>query len=468
MGSTDRFLTTNRVARKRAQSNVRKVVLLQALHRRRLAKKELVTLKTEAKSATKFKEISYKLENKVVELTQTLQKRTAERKEFQERVSTLESQIQQWSLKQTDADARIKELTAELKKPTVPAAQFEELLAAKQQVDHRIEEALAHIAEQDAEIDRLNAEVAVQHKVSQGRQLALEAAASKTLENSSAATGMQDEINALKEQINRANALSALTRNTRVPQPPSPTVTHLNGSNGAYRGMDPLPNLPSTGRTPRRHSMTGVLHDGDGHRTSADERLLGSKRDASQARAISMAFPRDGPPNGRDSQGLPVSFENPDEEIMRMLEDEAALERDVLQGLIMDLKILAPSLNNPPKFNEVMFPANLVSLIVNEMWKYGLIKESERFLANVMQHIQKFVMVRPRSRSTRCFHSLQLTLVLAIIAEFRRRGYHHSRFLLVVEHPSAALLRLLGPERHAGRCRPWCRRSRPLVRMVRL
>lgn len=81
---------------------------------------------------------------------------------------------------------------------------------------------------------------------------------------------------------------------------------------------------------------------------------------------------------------------------MRMLEDEAALERDVLQGLIMDLKILTPSLNNPPKFNEVMFPANLVSLIVNEMWKYGLIKESERFLANVMQHIQKFVMVSLR------------------------------------------------------------------------
>lgn len=140
--------------------------------------------------------------------------------------------------------------------------------------------------------------------------------------------------------------------------------------------------------------MTGVLHDGNGHRTSADERLLGSKKDAAQSRAISMAFP--GAPNGRDSQGLPVSFEDTDEEIMRMLEDEAALERDVLQGLIMDLKILTPSLNNPPKFNEVMFPANLVSLIVNEMWKYGLIKESERFLANVMQHIQKFVMVSLR------------------------------------------------------------------------
>jgi myosin-5 len=366
---------------------------LQALHRRRLAKKELVVLKTEAKSATKFKEISYKLENKVVELTQTLQKRTAERKEFQERVSALESQIQQFTAKQSEAEARIKDLTAELKKPTVPAAQFEELVAAKQEVDRRVDEALAHISQQDAEIDRLNADLVAQHKLAQEQQVALEAAASRNVESLSAASGMQDEITALKEQINRANALSALTRNTRVPQPPSPTVTHLNGSSVVYRGMDSLPNLPSTGRTPRRHSMTGVLHDGSSHRTSADERILESKKDAAQSRAISMAFPRDGPPNGRDSQGLPVSFENPGQEIMRMLEDEAALERDVLQGLIMDLKILTPSLNNPPKFNEVMFPANLVSLIVNEMWKYGLIKESERFLANVMQHIQKFVMV---------------------------------------------------------------------------
>jgi myosin-5 len=33
-----------------------------------------------------------------------------------------------------------------------------------------------------------------------------------------------------------------------------------------------------------------------------------------------------------------------------------------------------------------------ISLPVNELWKYGMIRESERFLANVMQQVQQHVM----------------------------------------------------------------------------
>ena len=373
------------------KSDMRKIILVQNLHRRRLAKKELVALKTEAKSATKFKEISYKLENKVVELTQTLQKRTAERKEFQERVARLEAQLQQLSTKHDDSETRVRDLSSELKKPTVPTSQFEALLAAKQQVDAKMEEALGHIAEQDAEIDRLNDGLAAQHVLAQERQAAFEEARLKNQEDANVIISLQEEVSTLKEQINRANALSALTRNSRAPQqPPSPTVTHLNGS--GHRGLDMPPRSPTT-RKGRRHSLTYAMLDGDGHRTSADERLIDSKKEAAQLRAISMALPSDGMRNGRDSQGLPIFYEDPGAEIMRMLENTAALEEDVLNGLIMNLKIPTPSLNNPPKFNEVMFPCNLVSLIANEMWKYGLITESENFLANVMQYIQRYIMV---------------------------------------------------------------------------
>jgi len=63
-----------------------------------------------------------------------------------------------------------------------------------------------------------------------------------------------------------------------------------------------------------------------------------------------------------------------------------------LDGLIRGLKIPAPSLTNPSAVKEILFPANLISLVTNEMWKYGLIPESERFLANVMQTIQTHVM----------------------------------------------------------------------------
>ena len=82
----------------------------------------------------------------------------------------------------------------------------------------------------------------------------------------------------------------------------------------------------------------------------------------------------------------------PPEEIIDLLEDEAQLDEDVLHGLIEYLKIPLPSLQNPPGPKEVLFPSHLISLVTNEMWKYGLVRSSERFLANVMQTIQQHVM----------------------------------------------------------------------------
>jgi myosin-5 len=69
------------------------------------------------------------------------------------------------------------------------------------------------------------------------------------------------------------------------------------------------------------------------------------------------------------------------------------LDEDVLDGLVRGLKIPAPSLTNPSAVKEILFPANLIRLVTNEMWKYGLIPESKRFLANVMRTIQGHVMV---------------------------------------------------------------------------
>jgi myosin V len=69
------------------------------------------------------------------------------------------------------------------------------------------------------------------------------------------------------------------------------------------------------------------------------------------------------------------------------LNDEATL------GLIRSLKVPQPSSQNPVSEREVLFPAHLINLITSQMWRYGYVKESERFLANVMQGIQQQVMV---------------------------------------------------------------------------
>ncbi|KAI7580305.1 myosin-2 [Hortaea werneckii] len=61
-------------------------------------------------------------------------------------------------------------------------------------------------------------------------------------------------------------------------------------------------------------------------------------------------------------------------------------------GLIRNLKIPAPGTTPPPTDKEVLFPAYLINLVTSEMWNNGFVKESERFLANVMQSIQQEVM----------------------------------------------------------------------------
>ena len=81
------------------------------------------------------------------------------------------------------------------------------------------------------------------------------------------------------------------------------------------------------------------------------------------------------------------------EEEIKLMLDTKRLDEDILDALIRGLKIPAPSLTDPTAAKEILFPAKLISLVTNEMWKYGLIAESERFLAKVLETIQKHVMV---------------------------------------------------------------------------
>ena len=80
-------------------------------------------------------------------------------------------------------------------------------------------------------------------------------------------------------------------------------------------------------------------------------------------------------------------------QIMKLLDNEESLDDEVISGLIMSLKIPLPSLQNPPHRKEILFPARLISLLAQQMWKFGFIKESERLFANVMKTIQSHVMV---------------------------------------------------------------------------
>lgn len=402
--------TLSRLVRRHFNTDVKHVIYLQSCVRRRLARKQLKALRQEARSVNKFKEISYRLENKVVELTQNLQTRTQEKKELQGKLSILEQQLQNWQTRHEEADARGKQLQADLVVAQAIATERDELIRQKDDVQKQLEATLVIVEERDSAVQKLETEIARQAAQLEAQLKQIETAPPRVVEDSSVIATLKSEVNNLREQLNRSYALNALTKGARdAPTSPTfaPTLRALENhpTNGTVNGGPPPVNGTSAGRHQRRHSSAGVygISPAD-YRTSADELMTLVKRSQNtNPRAVSVAYNgEDGLPRMRAQNGLSNIYDDPAEEKIRLLQDIKHLDEDVLDGLIKGLKIPLPSLTNPSAVKEILFPANLISLVTNEMWKYGLIPESERFLANVMQTVQAHVMVR---RSVYCVGS---------------------------------------------------------------
>jgi myosin-5 len=335
----------------------------------------------------------------VVELTQTLQTRTEEKKVLQAQLYELEKQIQQWTSKYEEADTKAKSFQASLSTAEAELSRRDELLLAKADVEKRLDEAITKAAEKEAMIQKLSDELVAQAEKLQFQEKAFAHAPSRSVEDGSVILTLKNEVSSLREQLNRANAYNALTRNARVEAPVSPTFApalRMPDSGGLSNGTTLV--ASSSNRHQRRHSSAGVVQLSPAEiRTSVDELMLDVKKNqALNHRAVSVAY------NGEDNilrmrnNGLADvrSYDDLAEEKIKLMQETKRLDEDVLVGLIRGLKIPAPSLTNPSAVKEILFPANLISLVTNEMWKYGLIPESERFLANIMESIQAHVMVR--------------------------------------------------------------------------
>ncbi|KAI0253895.1 myosin 5 [Lactifluus subvellereus] len=385
------------LVRRKFRSDVRLVIYMQSCIRRRLARKQLKALKAEARSVSKFKERSYRLENKVVELTQTLQKRTEEKNEVAAKLAAVEFQLKSWMTRHEEVDARAKQLTSDLAASQTELTRRDELLRQKEAIEKRLEETMSTVRERDQTIRRLEEDLMRQASELESRAKQVDSMPIRTTEDSSVILTLKHEVSSLREQLNRAHALQSLTRGARDP-PVSPTfapaLRHLDnaipedaqGVNGGHI---------TAGRHQRRHSSAGVYAiSGQDNRTSVDELMSIVKRSqAANPRAVSVAYNgEEGIPRFHGTNGLSDIYDDPAEEKIRLLQDIRNLDEDILEGLIKGLKIPLPSLTNPSAVKEILFPANLISLVTNEMWKYGLIPESERFLANVMQTIQAHVM----------------------------------------------------------------------------
>ncbi|KAK3328459.1 P-loop containing nucleoside triphosphate hydrolase protein [Cercophora scortea] len=335
----------------------RKVVIIQSLWRGRSARTEYKGLRAEARD---LKQISYKLENKVVELTQSLGTMKTQNKELKTQVDNYEGQVLIWRNRHNALEARTKELQTEANQAGIAAARLEAMETEMKKLQLSFDESAANIKRmQDEE-----------------RELRESLRATSTELEAARVEGQRHEAenNSLRQQlVELQEALEQARRN-------APVNGELTNGNGAPPAVpNGLINLVSS-KKPKRRSA------------GAEPREMDRYSMAYNPRPVSMAIPGMNRQTTLSGSTFIPGADNIELELETLLADEDGLNEEVTLGLIRNLKIPSPATNPPPSDKEVLFPSYLINLVTSEMWNNGFVKESERFLANVMQSIQQEVM----------------------------------------------------------------------------
>ncbi|KAJ5928003.1 hypothetical protein N7466_006959 [Penicillium verhagenii] len=336
-----------------------KVVIIQNLWRGKEARKVYKSLREESRD---LKQISYKLENKVVELTQYLESLKRENKSLVSQLENYETQLKSWRSRHNTLEARAKELQAEANQAGITAARLEA-------VEEEMNKLQQNHSEAQATIKRLQEEERVSREALRATNEELERLKLLNGDHEKEKSALRQRVSELEEQLEVAKRT--------VP---------VNGVNGEVPNGAAAP-TPATGLINLVSSKKPKPQ-----RRSAGAEKVGTDRfsGAFNPRPVSMAI--SGLGAARSNAATSPGLDSVEAELEQLLSEEEDLNDEVAMGLIRNLKIPLPSSAPPPTEKEVLFPAYLINLVTSEMWNNGFVKESERFLANVMQSIQQEVM----------------------------------------------------------------------------
>jgi len=253
--------------RRRFLSIRAKVILAQCCIRRHSARNQLKALREEARSISHIKEVSYKLENKVIELTQNLTKRTQENKALLSQLALLESQLSSWQERHSTLESR----AADLEKDAIKA---NDAISRTITLETELKTLQSRYDDTQRNLDNMEKEASALKQTLLKRSAELEDALSARDSAKQVHGSLNQEIQSLKLEVERLSQYG----------PTSPLVngqkTPVNGKmNGLLRNI-------STGRrsnrTPRRRSFI------DGAETLGEDFAIGSV--AYNPRPASMAF----------------------------------------------------------------------------------------------------------------------------------------------------------------------------------
>jgi myosin-5 len=388
----------------------KKIVIIQSLWRGKQARKDYKGLREEARD---LKQISYKLENKVVELTQSLGTMKAQNKALQSQVDNYESQIKSYKERSRALENRQKELQAEANQAGITAARLSAMEADFKKLQANYDESTSKM----------------RHLQDEERQL--RESLKKTTEELDQAKRRSTDLQS--DKMNLRQQLADLQDQFEMLKRTGPINGEMTNGHAPVAANNFI-NLVASKKPKRRSAGPG-------------DRELDRFSQAYNPRPTSLAVQSYA--HQKNLSGSTFNnLDNVELELENILADEDMLNDEVTLGLIRNLKIPSPTTTPPPTDKEVLFPAYLINLVTSEMWNNGFVKESERFLANVMQSIQQEVMqhdgdeaINPGAFWLSNVHEMLSFVFLAEdwYEQQKTENYEYDRLLEIVKHDLESL-----------------------------
>lgn len=315
------------LARNRFKRSVKSVKLVQSMIRRRGARAELQHLREERQSVKHFEEVQYHLENKVIELQNLASGRADEIRGLNEQLKTEKAAVA----------AQVALLAA------AQAAQ------AKQSTSHAKE--LASHQEKFSAADRELKELKDTHsklEVSSKQELAsrdkeINQLKATLAEKESTITELTAKITELEQAVEKARRAAL--------------VANANGSATSMVGA---------GAMPRPRTLHG--------------------RHASHSELEEYTAPHESYYRYSDGEVNEIN-----DRIEKMLVDSPGIREELIAKLVRNLVVPTPKTDKVFERRDIVFPANMINLVISELWRFGYTSNSESFIGSALESIQEAV-----------------------------------------------------------------------------
>ncbi|KAI9141921.1 putative class V myosin [Paraphysoderma sedebokerense] len=435
-------------ARKEYQRQRKLVILLQSCTRRRAARKQLKSLKVEARSLNHIQELKYRLENKVVELTQSLAQKENENKMLLEKLAALENQVKSWKEKYENINSNQKELERKLNDSTSGRKEVEGLMNDKQGLQSKLNAANDIIKSKDTDISNLQLELTKQKEEIAKLKESVGAAAKNrpgTAQTAAAAHGrpgtpkvssatsptagaiaeattinaLTQQIATLKQQLAEMSAeKDRLSKISNQTSPISPTsnpyaaalVPGAAQTQSLWQDIRPITPPSSVNGA----GESGPLTPKRQRRYSSVEAWTSEEKETAELdRKLSLSV--------NSGVGLPgrISPRTVEEALMEQehtftLLQDPKLENEIVERLVKNLKAPAMTAKDCTR-REVFFPAHVIGLFVIKLWQHGLTGNMQSVMTNCMRAVLDKAFSKIDEDELPCFWLSNLFELLSII-----------------------------------------------------